>query len=68
MTADWKALASTPASPIVINPPARPTNIPEAPYEAPPAAVTVTIDGHEVTVPQGSTILEACRAQGLDIP
>ena len=28
----------------------------------------MTIDGVPVTVPQGSTILEACRAQGIDIP
>src|SRR4029079_13655828 len=26
------------------------------------------IDGVEVTVPAGSTILDACQAQGLDIP
>ncbi len=28
----------------------------------------MTIDGVPVTVPQGSTILQACRAQGIDIP
>ena len=28
----------------------------------------MTIDGVPVTVPPGSTILEACRAQGIDIP
>ena len=28
----------------------------------------MSIDGVEVTVPAGSTILEACRAQGIDIP
>jgi NADP-reducing hydrogenase subunit HndD len=30
--------------------------------------VTLSIDGHSVTVPQGSTILEAARSLGIDIP
>jgi len=30
--------------------------------------VTFEIDGTPVTVPQGSTILEACRASGIDTP
>ncbi|HET7036499.1 MAG TPA: 2Fe-2S iron-sulfur cluster-binding protein, partial [Thermomicrobiaceae bacterium] len=30
--------------------------------------VTLTIDGHAVTVPEGATILEACRAVGVDTP
>ncbi len=30
--------------------------------------VTLTIDGQEITVPQGTTILEAARALGKDIP
>jgi NADP-reducing hydrogenase subunit HndD len=30
--------------------------------------VQVTIDGHSVTVPEGSTILEACRANGIETP
>ena len=37
------------------------------PVEAPPP-VELTIDGQAVTVPAGSTILEACRAQGIDTP
>ena len=45
-------------SPVLPTPPP----VPDAP------AVEVTIDGAPVTVPQGSTILEACRAQGIDIP
>jgi predicted molibdopterin-dependent oxidoreductase YjgC len=40
--------------------------VPPAAPEAP--AVELTIDGAPVTVPLGSTILEACRAQGIDIP
>jgi len=53
---------------IFTTPPARATRTPEAPPAAAPAPVTVTIDGVEVTVPEGSTILEAARAQGLDLP
>jgi NADH dehydrogenase/NADH:ubiquinone oxidoreductase subunit G len=30
--------------------------------------VTLTIDGNEVTVPEGTTILEAARQGGVDIP
>jgi len=55
-------------SAIVTTPPARPTSIPMAPPSPLRSAVTVTIDGQEVAVPAGSTILEACRGQGLDIP
>jgi predicted molibdopterin-dependent oxidoreductase YjgC len=53
---------------VVMTPAGRPSRIPEAPPVEAPAPVTVTIDGQEVSVPAGSTILEACRAQGLDIP
>ena len=53
---------------IFTTPPARASRTPEAPPVVAPAPVTVTIDGHEVSIPTGSTILEACRAQGLDIP
>jgi predicted molibdopterin-dependent oxidoreductase YjgC len=30
--------------------------------------VTVRIDGDDVTVPEGATILDACRAKGVDTP
>jgi predicted molibdopterin-dependent oxidoreductase YjgC len=53
---------------VILTPAGRPTHIPTAPPVEAPTPVTVTIDGHEVTIPAGSTILEACRAQGLDIP
>ncbi|TAL06220.1 MAG: 2Fe-2S iron-sulfur cluster binding domain-containing protein, partial [Chloroflexota bacterium] len=49
-------------------PPARASRTPEAPPVAAPPAVTITIDGVEVSVPAGVTILEAARAQGLDLP
>jgi len=53
---------------VFTTPPARASRIPEAPAAALPKRVTLQIDGVEVSVPEGSTILEACRAQGLDIP
>jgi CRP-like cAMP-binding protein/Fe-S-cluster-containing dehydrogenase component len=33
-----------------------------------PAAVTLTIDGREVTVPKGTTIFDAARLNGIPIP
>jgi NADP-reducing hydrogenase subunit HndD len=53
---------------VYTTPPARASRIPEAPPAAVASRVTLQIDGVEVSVPAGSTILEACRAQGLDIP
>jgi len=53
---------------VYTSPAGRASRTPEAPPEPVRAPVTLSIDGVEVTVPAGSTILEACRAQGLDIP
>ncbi len=53
---------------IFTTPPARASVTPTAPPVETPAPVTVSIDGIEVSVPAGSTILEAARAQGLDLP
>jgi len=36
--------------------------------EAPRAAVTLVIDGREVTVPKGMTVYQAARSTGIDIP
>jgi NADP-reducing hydrogenase subunit HndD len=36
--------------------------------DAPRRLVDVTIDGASVRVPEGSTLLEACRKQGIDTP
>ena len=43
---------------------------PRYPPEANPPAqpVTITVDGEAVSVPQGSTILDACKAAGKDTP
>jgi predicted molibdopterin-dependent oxidoreductase YjgC len=51
-----------------VTPPARASRVPEAPPVAAPPAVTLTIDGLEVSAPAGSTILEAARSIGLEIP
>src|ERR1041385_60606 len=32
------------------------------------STVTVTIDGHQVTVPPGTTLYDAARSAGIDIP
>ena len=36
--------------------------------ETPKRLVEVTIDGTTVRVPEGATLLEACRGQGVDTP
>jgi len=53
---------------IFYEPPARPTAIPVAPAVVAPPAVEITLDGRAVAVPAGSTILDACRAEGIDVP
>ncbi len=55
-------------SPIWFQPPPRPTNPPARPPASPPALLDCTIDGKAVKVPQGQTILEACRALGIETP
>src|SRR4029079_19489028 len=52
----------------LINPPARPSRPPVAPVVEAPPAVELTIDGVAVSVPAGSTILDACKQQGIDTP
>src|SRR5215475_14413515 len=36
--------------------------------ESPKQMVDVTIDGQTVRVPEGATLLDACRQQGIDTP
>jgi predicted molibdopterin-dependent oxidoreductase YjgC len=55
-------------SDILLRPPARPSRPPAAPPEPERASVELSIDGTPVSVPAGSTILEACRAEGIDTP
>ncbi|MFI5254251.1 MAG: 2Fe-2S iron-sulfur cluster-binding protein [Candidatus Limnocylindrales bacterium] len=54
--------------PIILDPPARPSRVPRAPATPVAAPVAMTIDGQAVSVPAGSTILDACGAQGIDTP
>lgn len=53
---------------IWFNPPPRPSVPPARPPAPPVATVGCTIDGRPVTVPQGSTILEACLSVGIETP
>ncbi len=46
---------------IFVQPPARASRVPAPPPEPEPAAIELLIDGAAVTVPAGSTILEAAR-------
>ncbi|HEY8167452.1 MAG TPA: 2Fe-2S iron-sulfur cluster-binding protein [Candidatus Limnocylindrales bacterium] len=56
------------ADAIWFRPAPRPTEIPHAPERPAPAQVELEIDGQAVSTPEGSTILEACRAEGIDTP
>ena len=60
--------AAQPLTDILLRPAARPSRPPEAPPAPVRAPVEVTIDGVAVSVPEGSTILDACRAEGIDTP
>ncbi len=44
------------------------TGTPGTPVSMPRRAVTVSIDGNEMKVPEGSTLLDACRSNGTDVP
>jgi predicted molibdopterin-dependent oxidoreductase YjgC len=63
-----EAPAAQPLTEIILKPAARPSRPPAPPPAPPRAAVAITIDGTPVSVPAGSTILDACRAQGIDTP
>ena len=67
-TPDVHAAPAQPLTPILLNPAARPSRPPEPPLEPERPPVELSIDGVPVTVPSGSTILEACRSQGIDTP
>jgi predicted molibdopterin-dependent oxidoreductase YjgC len=42
--------------------------VPEAPTPRPARSIEITIDGKRVSVPEGSTILDAARKLGVDTP
>ena len=54
--------------PIWFQPPPRPSAVPAAPERPARARVALSVDGREVEVPEGSTLLDACRASGVDVP
>jgi len=54
--------------PVYFEPPARSSRPPEAPPTAPAASVDINVDAVAVAVPEGSTILQACRELGIDTP
>jgi len=53
---------------IWFNLPPASTAIPAAPPQPARAAVALTVDGQAVSVPEGSTLLDACRAVGTAVP
>ncbi len=57
-----------PLTDILLTPPARASKPPAAPFVEAPPPIELTIDGDAVTVPAGTTILGACRQQGIDTP
>ena len=63
-----QAPAAQPLTEIVLSPPARPSRPPTAPPADRPPDVEITIDGVAVAVPENTTILGACRQQGIDTP
>jgi predicted molibdopterin-dependent oxidoreductase YjgC len=63
-----EAPAAQPLTEIILKPAARPSRPPQPPPPPARPPVEVSIDGVAVSVPSGSTILEACRAQGIDTP
>ena len=60
--------AAQPLTEIVLSPPARPSKPPVPPPVDAPPQVELTIDGRPVSVPAGTTILDACRELGIDTP
>ena len=63
-----EAPGAQPLTDILLSPPARPSRPPAPPPTAPRDQVELTVDGVAVAVPAGSTILDACRAHGIDTP
>ncbi len=54
--------------PIWFRPPPPPSRPPTAPSRPAAPPVDVVIDGQRVSVAGGATVLDACRARGIDIP
>jgi predicted molibdopterin-dependent oxidoreductase YjgC len=56
------------SQPIWFHLPPRGTEIPAAPPRPEPPAVSLTIDGRAIDASAGSTILDACRDAGIEVP
>jgi predicted molibdopterin-dependent oxidoreductase YjgC len=56
------------ADPIWFQPPPRPSRVPEAPPAPARERLALTVDGREVEVERGATLLDGCRALGIDVP
>jgi len=54
--------------PIWFRPPPPPSRPPAAPARPAAPPVEVVVDGQRVAAPSSSTILDVCRARGIDIP
>jgi predicted molibdopterin-dependent oxidoreductase YjgC len=65
---EHEAPAAQPLTEIILKPAARPSRPPAPPPAPVRAMVEIKIDGAAVAVPAGSTILDACRAEGIDTP
>jgi NADP-reducing hydrogenase subunit HndD len=63
-----QAPAAQPLTDILLTPPARASKPPSAPVVEAAPPIELTIDGQAVTVPAGTTILGACRQEGIDTP
>jgi predicted molibdopterin-dependent oxidoreductase YjgC len=63
-----QAPAAQPLTDILLTPPARASRPPTAPVVEAPPEIELTIDGVAVAVAAGTTLLGACRAQGIDTP
>ena len=63
-----EAPAAQPLTEIILRPAARPSRPPAPPPEPVRSPVELSIDGATVSVPAGSTILDACRSEGIDTP
>jgi len=56
------------ADPIWFRPAPRPTQVPQAPEKPAVLLVELQIDGRAVSAAADATILDACRAEGIDTP
>ena len=63
-----QAPGTEPLTEILLTPPARSSRPPAAPAVEAKPLVSMTVDGVAVSVPAGSTILDACRSQAIDTP